>query len=169
MSMKLKTMEEVKAKLIEEFSINRIFTVSTKEYDLSTNPKGRNSKKDRRNWADAIFKELYNKDRCVVEKKSRCLGTGEYNFSYVKFAMNKDNEIFGVVHGKSSFHCLYPSDVWFYDVNEGGKDKVRKLFGERGFSWYTDEIIIIKNDNELSYKEAYNNEKRVKAILATLD
>ena len=56
MSMKLKTIEE---KLIEKFGTSRVFAVSTAGYDLTTNPKGRNSKKDRSKWADTISRSLF--------------------------------------------------------------------------------------------------------------
>ena len=149
----MKTIDVIQKKLIEEFGNDRVVTVSTKGYDLTTNPKGRNSKKDRRDWADSIFRELFdNMERSDVIKERRCLGSGEYNFSYVKFAINKNNEIVGVVHGKSSFHCMYPSDVWFYDFDDGKKNKVKELFEKQGLSWYTDEIIIIKNKKERFYE-----------------
>lgn len=124
----MKTLEEIETILEEKLGADRFAFVPTNKYDLTTNPKGRNSKKDRREWADAVVKMLFgNIEREEIVKASRRLGTGEYNFSYIKFAMNSNNEIFGVVHGKSSFHCMYPSDVWFYDLCDGQKKKVAEF------------------------------------------
>ena len=97
---------------------NKFFLVSTAKYDLTTNPKGRNSRKSRSEWADETVKELFKRERSqIVKMYPRKCSTGELNFSYIKFAENTCGEVFGIVHGKSSFHCMYPSDVWFYDFN----------------------------------------------------
>lgn len=166
----MKTLEEIEIILEEKFGIHRFVRISTDKYDLTTNPKGRNSKKDRCDWADAVVKMLFeNKERGEIKKTSRRLGTGEYNFAYIKFAVNKNNEIFGVVHGKSSFHCMYPSDVWFYDFDDERKNELKELFVENGLRWYTEKIIIIKNNDVYDYKEAYKNEQALKEYLHTFD
>lgn len=166
----MKTLEEIEIILEEKLGADRFVFISTDKYDLTTNPKGRNSKKDRKEWADVVVKMLFeNKERGEIVKTSRRLGTGEYNFSYIKFAVNKNNEVFGVVHGKSSFHCMYPSDVWFYDLDDGKKKNVREFFLENGLRWYTEKILIIKNMDVYDYKEAYENEKNIKEWLHTFD
>lgn len=150
----------------ENFSF---YLVSTDKYDLTTNPKSRNSKKSRSDWADATVKELYRLERSqIVKKCPRRNSTGEYNFAYIKFAKNEDG-IFGVVHGKSSFHCMYPSDVWFYDFDDGEKEELVKFFKKKRMEWYTKAIIIIKNQNDLDSKEAYKNEGKLKEWFKTFD
>ena len=167
---KMKTLKDTKRILKKEFGAERVVLISTDKYDLTTNPKGRNSKKDRRDWADVVVKTLFkNVERDEIVKESRQLGTGEYNFSYIKFAVNSDGEVFGVVNGKSSFHCMYPSDVWFYDLESVQKKKVKEFFAENDLKWYTEKILVIKNRNVYDYKEAYDNEKRIKKCLYTFD
>ena len=51
--------EDIINQLKEEFGETNVCVVSTEGYDLTTNPKGRNSKKDRSNWADYVVKKLY--------------------------------------------------------------------------------------------------------------
>ena len=53
--------------------------------------------------------------------------SGEFNFSYIKFAENEEG-IFAIVHGKSSFHCMYPSDVWFSDFGVNEKRELKEIF-----------------------------------------
>jgi len=166
----MKTLEEIEILLEEKLGRDRFVFVSTAKYDLTTNPKGRNSKKGRSDWADVVVKMLFeNKERGEIVKASRRLGTGEYNFAYIKFAVNDNNEIFGVVHGKSSFHCMYPSDVWFYDLNEFYKKEIKEFFENNGLRWYTERILIIKNLDVYDYKESYINEKHLKEWFHTFD
>lgn len=165
----MKTLKDAMKILSKEFGNEQVVLVSTKAFDLTTNPKGRNHKADRSAWADKVFKMLFNEKRENIVKKSRCLGSGEYNFSYVKFGINNRNEIYGVVHGKSSFHCMYPSDVWFYDFADDKKSSIKQCFDENRLSWYTERIIIVKNVDMRDYKEAYKNEHRIKQLLQTFD
>lgn len=151
------------------------FLVSTGEYDLTTNPKGRNSKKDRNDWADKNVEMLFGKKRCEIVKKkedARKNSAGEYNFSYIKFAENKEGEVFGIVHGKSSFHSLYPGDVWFYDftvIPDNKKKELKEFFKKNDLKWHTEKIIIIKNKDACDYFEAKANENRLKDLFNTFD
>lgn len=145
--------------------------VVTEGYDLTTNPKGRNSKKERSSWADVVVKELFEpKERSeIVKKYPRKQSTGEYNFSYIKFAADKSGEIFGIVNGKSSFHCMYPSDVWFYSFDVNNKKELADYFEKHDLRWYTEKIIIVKNRNNFDCKEAYENEKKLRQWFNTFD
>ena len=151
------------------FDEKKLIFVSTEKYDLTTNPSGRNSKKDRSAWADETVRKIFNEDRNGIVKSSRNHSCGEYNFSYIKFAENKRGDIYGIVHGKSSFHRLYPSDVWFYDVDNSCKTQLVECFDKYNLEWYTKEILIVKNQNKMDGKEAYINEKKLKVLFNTFD
>jgi len=165
---------EIVEKLKNELNLEEnkdFFLVSTKEYDLTTNPKGRNSKKSRSDWADKTVEHLFNKKRREIEKKCpRKISTGEYNFTYIKFAEEiETGEIYGIVHGKSSFHKLYPGDVWFYDFADNKKKELKDFFEKNGLKWHTEKILIIKNQNVCDYSEAMANEKMLKNLFKTFD
>lgn len=90
MDKKLYTKEHILEKLNEIYGSNNVCIISTEAYDLTTYPG--NSQKDRCKWANVVVRQLYNgKDRNEIEKKSRNLSTGEYNFAYVKFAYDGCN------------------------------------------------------------------------------
>lgn len=141
----------------------RVHIVSTDGFDLTTNPKGRNSKHDRSKWADDVFKELYyGLKRSQVIKTSRRLSSGEYSFAYVKFAEDVKGNVYGIVSGKSSFHVMYPSDVWFYDVIDEDKKTVAKFMRDNNMKWYSKKILIVLNNNPQMHTEAYETEKELK-------
>lgn len=156
--------QEIIEKLIEIYGDKRVFVLATKDYDLTTDPTQRNKRLDRSKWADACVKTLFDgKDReTIVKKNNKNRSEGEYNFSYIKFAVDKKGNIYGIVSGKSSFHKDYPSDVWFYDIAEKNSKKVAIYMKEHSLKWYKKEIVILKNEDELSYKEAYDNERTLK-------
>lgn len=169
---KIFTIDEIKSVLERKIGteIEAFYLVSTEGYDLTTNPKGRNSKKSRSTWADVVVKELFNIERKQIAKvcpKKR--STGEYNFSYIKLARDASGSVFGIVHGKSSFHCMYPSDVWFYNFTNVKKGDLEKFMNQYGLEWYTKEIIIIKNKNSQDCREAYINEGKLREWFNTCD
>lgn len=171
MSKKLMKKENVEKILEKELGPKneRFFVISTENHDLTTNPKGRNAKKSRSEWADKVVKKLYGIERSqIVKSKSRVRSSGEFNFSYIKFAENEEG-IFAIVHGKSSFHCMYPSDVWFYDFGVNEKRELKEIFELYNLEWYKKEIIIIKNQDALDGKEAYIREQDLKSWFGTLD
>lgn len=140
------------------YGSERVHVISTAGYDLTTNPKGRNSKHGRRDWADKIFKDLYHIDRNQIEKASRCLSTGEYSFAYVKFAEDAKENVYGIVSGKSSFHKMYPGDVWFYDLLDDEKKNAACFMRDNNLKWHMDKILIVLNNNPKNHKEAYEAE-----------
>lgn len=162
MSKNLYLKKQIEECLIKKYGKDNVFIVSTEGYDLTTNPKGRNSKKERSEWADNVVSKLYNgkKRNKIIKMNARVRSTGEYNFSYIKFAQNSKEEIYGIVNGKSSFHCMYPSDVWFYEFeDESKKTNLKTCMENNDLHWYTKEILILKNKDKLNSKEAYDNEK----------
>ena len=170
MLQRLFTLTEIKLKLTEILGQENIVLVSTKGYDLTTNPRHRNKNRRRSEWADTTVKKIYGIERTqIVKKFARQRSTGEYNFSYIKFAIDSKQQIYGVVHGKSSFHVKNPSDIWFYDFDHVKKEDLKKLFKYQKLTWYTDEILIIKNNNPLDSKEAYKNEKLIQSLFSTYD
>lgn len=169
MTRELFTISQVKEHLSKKIGDSFWEEVFTDKYDLTTNPKGRNSKKSRSDWADITVRKLFGKERKDIIKKSRKRSTGEYNFSYIKFAQNESGKIFAIVHGKSSFHCKYPSDVWFYAFDDVKKKELEEFFKNNGLKWYTEKIIIIKNKDCLECKESYYNEGQLKKWFNTFD
>lgn len=172
MGKKLYTKEQIVEELIEEYGKHNVCIVSTEDYDLTTYPAWGNSKKDRCRWADVVVRKLYNgKDRSEIKKKSRNWSTGEYSFAYVKFACGDDCNIYGIVSGLSSFHEQYASDVYFYDIAEDKfkKKEAVKRMKENTLEWYKKEILIIKNNNVLDRKEAYQHEKEIKELFGLSD
>ena len=154
--------EEIKKTLQEKYGKNRVFMISTEKFDLTTNPKKRNTNKGRSKWADEVVEQLYlGIERSQLEKE-------ECNFSYIKFAQNNEGKIFGVVNGKSKFHHKYPSDVWFYD-DFTGKDDLKKCMDDYNLQWDTKEILIIKNENPLNSSEAYANESKLHEMFNLYD
>jgi hypothetical protein len=168
--MEFKSKEFIIQELIKEYGKGRVKVISTKDVDLTTNPKGRNSKKDRSNWADSVVKKYYKIKRSAIVKKGRAHSTGEYNFSYIKLAQKDNGEIVGIVNGKSSFHCMYPSDVWFYDFKDFIMKMEKKGRKEDGLkAWYQEEIILLINENPKNSNEAYDNEKWMKNHFNLID
>lgn len=160
--------DKIIEKLENEFGKERVFVVSTKDYDLTKNPMNKN--KSRSSWADEVCKTIYNKERKEIIKSSIGKSKGEYNFSYIKLAIKsteKGNEIIGIVGGKSSFHCNYASDVWFY--NNKRSKKVLEFMEENNCEWFTESIIIVKNINSLDACEAEKNEKDMKELFHLFD
>ena len=153
-------------KIVEDaessYGKERVYVISTVGYDLTTSPKGRNSKHDRRDWADKIFKYLYDMERNQIEKKSRSLSSGEYSFAYVKFAEDADGNVYGIVSGKSSFHKMYPSDVWFYDLLDENKKNAANFMRDNNLKWHTNKILVVLNENPKNHSEAYTTEKKLK-------
>lgn len=162
MNKKLYTKEQIIEKLKQKYGDNNIYIVSTEGYDLTTCPNGRNSKRDRSDWADEIVLQLYNKKRSEIERET-------YHFAYVKFACEEDDNIYGIVSGKSSFHIKNPSDVYFYDLDTEKKKEAAIYMKENGLRWYTKEILIVKNCNKLNRKEAYNHEREIKELFGLFD
>ena len=144
------------------FGKEKVHVISTAGYDLTTSPKGRNSKHDRRDWADKISKDLFHIERSKIEKVSRKLSSGEYSFAYVKFAEDIKGNVYGIVSGKSSLHAMYPSDIWFYDLIDYNKKKAACFMSDNNMKWHVDKILIVLNDNPQINKEAYDNEKELK-------
>lgn len=165
------TFEEINTKLQACFPEGNIRVVSTEKYDLTTNPKGRNSKRERSKWADEVVRNIYDnmERKNVVKKYPRQCSSGELNFSYIKFGIDKDGNVYGLVSGKSSFHCKYPSDVWFYDFEKLDKKELEKYMLKNNMKWYTDKIIILKNKDTYFSKEAYENERIMKELFDLFD
>lgn len=155
----------------DKFKAENVQIVSTKGFDLTTNPCGRNSKKDRSRWANNVVKQIYaNIDRKnIVKEYPRKRSSGEYNFSYIKFGINDKGVIYGLVSGKSSFHCMYPSDVWFYEFDGESKKELEQCMIKNNLKWYEERILILKNERELDSKEAYDNEKEMKRLFDLYD
>lgn len=101
-------------------------------------------------WADRVVKEIYDTNR-------RKMSEFAYHFSYIKFAQNAKNEVYGIEGGKSQFHWKYPSDVTFYDVYKIRKS-ASKFMIEHELDWYKQDILILKNIDSLNRKEAFDNE-----------
>ena len=155
--------EDILTQLKEEFGETHVCVVSTEGYDLTTNPKERNSKKDRSNWADYVVKNLYGG---IIRKD---LSAEEYNFSYIKFGIDDKDNIYGLVSGKSKFHWLYPSDVWFYEFDGITKMELENHMKKNNMRWYEKEIVILKNKDGSSSKEAYENERKMKSMFGLFD
>lgn len=146
------------------FKKENVHVISTAGYDLTTNPKGRNSKHDRRDWADKTCEDLYHIERSKIVKGSRKHSSGEYSFAYVKFAEDAKGNVYGIVSGKSSFHAMYPGDVWFYDLIDNKKKDAACFMRENNMKWHADKILIVLNDDPQNHIEAYKNEKKLKEL-----
>lgn len=172
MNKKMYTKKQIVEKLNEKYGNNNVCIVSTEGYDLTTYPTWGNNKKERCMWADVVVRKLYNgKNRIEIKKKSRNWSTGEYSFSYVKFACDNDDNIYGIVSGSSSFHEQYASDVYFYDIYQDefkNKEAVKRM-KEKKLKWYKKEILILKNINVLDRKEASKREKEIKKLFELSD
>ncbi len=150
----------LKKNVFKEKNAYKYFFVSTKEYDLTVNPRNRLNKA-RCEWADNTVRELFKKERKdISRKKPRIFSTGEYNFVYIKFVKEKANEktIIPIVNGLSCFHAKYPSDVWFYDISNSKKKKLKNFIKDK-YEWYTDEILIIIGNYPEIREEAKEIEK----------
>ncbi|OVE69073.1 hypothetical protein CCS79_09110 [Clostridium diolis] len=142
-----------KAKFIED--------LFTKEYifnDISQNYIGRVFKvstieiaKNKSKWATNVVMELFGIKRMELKNEA-------YYFSYIKFAKNKDDMIWGIVGGKSQFHHKYSSDVCFYDICKEKKE-ASNFMCKNELTWYKDEILILTNLNNNLDKEAHENEE----------
>ncbi len=154
---RLYTIDEIKERLIYEYGKDSIIMVNTKDFNLEKKSSG---KSDGRNvWADVTVKKLYGIERSeIIKKKPRVCGTGDYQFAYVKFFKDDNNNIYGGVNGLSSFHRGYPSDVWFYPVPDEDKQRVSSIMEQFHLSWYTDEVLIIINEDVLNRAEARKKE-----------
>lgn len=171
MNKKLYTKDQIIKKLSKKYGSGNVCIVSTEGYDLTTNCKRRNSNKDRSKWADTVVAQLYNGmiRSEIIQKNSRVQSTGEYNFAYVKFACDDDGNVYGIVSGLSSFHKMYPSDVYFYNLEKAEKKEAAKRMKENALKWYTKEILIVKNVNELDRKESAKHEKEIKELFGLSD
>lgn len=171
MKQKLQLKEKITQELEETYGKNSVYLIKTEGFDLTTNPKGRNNKLSRSDWADGVVQQLFsNIDRNTIRKeKPRVQSSGEFNFSYIKFAIDDSGKIYGVVSGKSSFHKMYPSDVWFYKFADDSKKELKKYMNDNTLKWYKDEILILKNDEPLDSKEAYRKEKEMKKLFCLFD
>lgn len=174
MSDKLYTKEKIVKKLkmiYDSGGDENVFLVSTKDYDLTTNPKKRNENKERCDWIDVeVADKLYGiKDRSkIIKQDPRRLSTGEYNFAYIKFACDNVGNVYGIVSGKSSFYALNPSDVWFYDIDIRNTEAAKRM-KEQNLTWYDEEILIVKNVDALNSDEAFANEKKIKKLFSLSD
>ncbi|MBD5467964.1 MAG: hypothetical protein HDR21_07420 [Lachnospiraceae bacterium] len=106
-------------------------------------------------WANKVVENIFGKDRAT-------LNSGECNFSYIKFAKNKKEEIFAIVAGVSQFHKKYTSDICFYDIQTEKKDAA-EFMRKNELSWDEYEILIFLNQNNDfgDRKEALKNEKKM--------
>ena len=146
------------------------FVIKTKGFDLTTHPCRRNRNLDRSIWCNKLANDIFKVERDHIIKIGRRVSSGEYSFAYIKFAVNKTTkQIYGVVHGKTSFHCMYPGDVWFYEFDDNSKHELRKLFKQENLEWYTDYIIVLKPKNPLNAKETYELEDKIKLNFNTFD
>lgn len=170
MNKELYTKEQIIKELRKKYGSDNVCMVCTENYDLTTNYKGRNSKKDRSVWADTVVALLYNGmiRSEIIKKEPRVQSSGEYNFAYVKFACD-DGNVYGIVSGLSSFHKMYPSDVYFYNLEEAEKKEAAKRMKENALKWYTKEILIVKNVNVLDRKESVKHEKEIKELFGLSD
>lgn len=150
--------------LKERFGDERVFEINTKGYNLSPFNKIRKRACAKSTWANETFEEIYKSNR-------KDLKTDTYHFSYIKFAVDKDNnEVYGLVSGKSSFHHRYPSDVWFYDLHDENETKLAaKYCDHNALEWYSEEILIIKNEDDKNRQEAFDNEKIMKNLFNLFD
>lgn len=57
---------------------------------------------------------------------------------------------------------MYPSDVWFYEFDGKSKKKLEQCMIQNNLKWYEEKILILKNENVLDSKEAYDNERKMK-------
>ena len=145
----LQTKQYIIEKIKDEYK-ERAFIVSTEKIFIN-----------RAKWADQLVSELYNCDR-------RNMGDYAYHFSYIKFAKNEKNEVYGIVGGKSQFHCKYSSDVKFFDIEKCDNPKSR-FMKKHNLQWYTAEIVILKNINDLDEREAFSNEKKLQQTFSLFD
>lgn len=158
------TFEKSKSLVESKFGSNKCVVVETKNFDLTTHINRRNNNKDRAKWANKVILDLTNGKREDIGRDSN----EEYNFAYIKFALNEEGESFAVVSGLSSFHWNYPSDVEFYDINKENKIKLKNTFDNK-LEWDKEKIILVKSDNPYNRKEARSNEKSIQLLLGTFD
>lgn len=131
--------EDILNDIYQEYE-GRVFLVSTKEIA-----------KNKSAWATNVVSELLGINRMDL-KNEAC------HFSYIKFAKNKDDMIWGIVGGKSQFHHKFRSDVCFYDLCKEQKE-ASNFMCQNELTWYEDEILILKNLNNNLDKEARKNEE----------
>ncbi len=145
----LQTKDYIIKKLKNEYK-ERVFVISTADIF-----------KNKAQWADRVVKEIYNCNRCEMENDA-------YHFSYVKFALTEKNEVCGIVGGKSQFHWKYSSDVCFFDIEKFDNPKSR-FMKKHNLQWYLEEIVILKNVNDLDVNEAYSNETYLQQVFSLFD
>ncbi len=151
------TISEIKKRLINEYGEDNICIVNTKGFDLIKKSSG--GLNGRNVWADNVVRQIYGIERSeIIKEFPRVCGSGEYQFAYVKFFKDNKKNIYGGVNGLSSFHRSYPSDVWFYPVPDESKQRVTSVMEQFHLSWYTDEILIIKNEDVKNRTEARKKE-----------
>ncbi len=144
----LQIKENIIKKLKDEYK-ERIFIVSTDAIFLN-----------KAKWADRVVNEIYNCDRHKMKEYA-------YHFSYIKFAKNEKNEVYGIVGGKSQFHWKYSSDIQFFDIEKC--DNLKSRFMKKyNLQWDTAEIVILKNINDLNKREAFSNEMILQQTLFLL-
>lgn len=126
---------------------NRVFEVATKQL-ASDYPRKRG---DITKWANATTNQVFGKD-------IKALNSPVY-FSYIKFAKDTQNNIYGIIGGISQFHSKYNSDIEFWDLDKNSQKEAAKKMKTENLDWYTDSVIIIRNNDDQSREEAVNNEK----------
>ena len=114
--------EEIIKKIKDEFK-ERVFVISTADIF-----------KNKAQWANRVVKEVYDCDRHEMK-------TYAYHFSYIKFAKNERNDVYGIVGGKGQFHWKNPSDICFFDLKKYDNPKSR-FMKKYSLVWYSWEIVI---------------------------
>lgn len=135
---KLQTKEAIIKKLTTEYK-ERVFVISTADIFIN-----------KAKWADRVVEKVYN---CNRREMKKCA----FHFSYIKFARNEKNEVYGIVGGKGQFHWKYSSDVRFFDLEKVHNAKA-KFMKKHNLQWYTEEIVIFKNEIDIDSAEAFSNE-----------
>ena len=79
------------------FGKDRVFVVTTKEYDLTINPSSRNSVKSRSEWADFVVKQLYNSDRGKLDDDDKTI---QFSFSQEDYFLNETTMFYVSFHDK---------------------------------------------------------------------
>ena len=145
----LQERETIIKRLEDEFE-ERVFVIST--IDIFIN---------KAKWADRVVEEIYNCNR-------RDMKSFSYHFSYIKFAKNMQNIAYGIVGGKGQFHWKNPSDVRFFDIRKCNNAK-SQFMREHNLQWYSEEIVILKNINDLDRLEAFSNETYLQRTFSLFD
>lgn len=152
--------KELKDLIDSEYEKYRVHVVIKKDdYDLTKYP---NQTEERKKWVNYILDEYLKKSKPYY-KKGKII-----HFAYIKFGYKEDDEkkIYGIQAGKTSFHKKYYSDIWFFPINEKsnfkpGKQKVKKFMNNNLLEWYTDNIVIIENENPINEEQAKDQIKKI--------